>query len=76
MARNKDVIPLAPLIRVLKKHGARRVSKEAAEAFGEIITEIAKDISTRAIQLSQHSGRKTVKEEDIKLAAQRRRQRH
>lgn len=73
MPRNTEVIPRLPLARLLKKHGAARVSKEAADEFGKILTRIAEEISAEAAVLAEHSGRKTILGEDVELAAKRRR---
>ncbi len=67
--RNTQTIPLAPVGRILIKAGAKRVSHEANAAFSEIVEEIATEISTKAVQIAKHSGRKTVQEKDIKLAS-------
>lgn len=68
MARNISIIPKAPFARILLDAGAKRVSAEAIDAFTDVITEIAEEISTKAAKISQHSGRKTIHEGDIKLA--------
>jgi len=72
MPRNKEIIPRAPLARILKEMGAPRVSAEAAEAMGKMLTKIAKEIGRRAQELAEHAGRKTVLGEDVKLAAKER----
>ena len=69
MARKITIIPKAPFGRILMKAGAKRVSAEATETFTEILTELAEKIATQAAKISKHSGRKTVNEGDIKLAA-------
>lgn len=69
MGRKTSVISKAPVGRMLIKAGANRVSSDAAEAFAEILTEITEKIAAQAAQISKHSGRKTVNEGDIKLAA-------
>ena len=53
----------------MKEGGAERVSEPAKAALKEVLEERAQKIAEQAIQLSVHSGRKTVKGEDIKLAA-------
>jgi histone H3/H4 len=62
-------LPLAAMDRLLRKAGAGRVSEDAKAALAELLEEVAEDIGTEAIALARHAGRKTVKEEDIKLAA-------
>lgn len=61
-------MPKAPVARILFKAGAKRVSQPATDTFAEVLTEIAEDIATKAVQIARHSGRKTVQEGDIKLA--------
>jgi len=61
-------MPLAPFERILKKAGAKRVSKSALIELSEVITDYAHDISTKAAELAEHAGRKTIIGADIKLA--------
>ncbi len=67
--RKTQTIPRAPVGRILQKSGAKRVSQDATEAFADIIEEIATEIATKANQIAKHSGRKTVLDKDVKLAA-------
>jgi len=62
-------LPLAVMGKLLREGGAERVSKDAMEALAEVIEEYAFHIAKQAVLLSNHAGRKTVREEDIKLAA-------
>jgi histone H3/H4 len=62
------IIPYAPIERVIRKAGADRVSESAGEALAEILEDYGTRISTEAIKLAKHTGRKTVKAEDILLA--------
>ncbi len=63
-------LSIAAMERILKKAGAERVSKRAAEYLAEILEDIAMDIARQSIALAHHAGRKTVRVEDIKLATQ------
>ena len=69
MARRTHIIPRAPVGRILQNAGAKRVSQDAVEEFADLLTEIAEDIATQANKIAIHSGRKTIHEGDIKLAA-------
>ena len=64
----EKIIPLAAMEKLLKKCGAARVSEEAKEAMKEVLENYGEQIGEKAIRLAQHSGRKTVKGVDIKLA--------
>jgi DNA-binding protein len=60
---------LAGMYRIIKKSGGERVSEEAADQLRRILEEIATKISDQAVDLSIHARRKTIKAEDIQLAA-------
>ena len=60
---------LSAMYRILKKAGASRVSDESADELRRIIEEVADNIANSAVEMASHAGRKTVKGEDIKLAA-------
>jgi histone H3/H4 len=61
-------LPIAATDRLIRKAGAERVSEDAAKALGEILSEVAIDISKQAIDLAKHAKRKTVTARDIRLA--------
>ncbi len=63
------MIPLAVVERIARKAGVERISREALEELKELIEEIAEDLAMEAAELAKHAGRKTIKPEDIKLAA-------
>ena len=69
MARKTTVIPKAAVARILIKAGAKRVSADGVDALTEVLTGIAIKISSRAFDIAKHSGRKTVHEGDVRLAA-------
>ena len=67
--RISGLMPKAPMGRILMKAGAKRVSADAVDAFTEVMQGIAEKIGTQAARISKHAGRKTIHEDDIKLAA-------
>ena len=67
MARH--ILPAAAMEKLLKKCGASRVSEEAKEALREVLEDYADSISKKAVDFANHSGRKTVKAADVKLAS-------
>jgi len=60
---------LSAMYRILKKSGAHRVSDESVDELRRIIEDIAIAIAKSAVDMSTHAGRKTVRGEDVKLAA-------
>ena len=67
--RKTHIIPRAPVARLLFKAGAERVSQDAVSAFAEVIHNIAEDIGSKSARIARHSGRKTVQDKDVRLAA-------
>ncbi|KXA97352.1 histone [candidate division MSBL1 archaeon SCGC-AAA259I09] len=61
-------LPLAAVERVIRRAGAERVSKSAAEELSKVLEEKALEIASEANTLTEHAGRKTVRDEDIRLA--------
>jgi len=65
------ILPIAPVDRLVREAGAERVSEGAREALAKILEDEGMKIAKEAIKLAEHAGRKTVKVEDIELAAVR-----
>ena len=55
--------------KLIRNAGAFRVSADAIDRLNEVLTAYAMDMAKYAVEIARHSGRKTVKENDIKLAA-------
>ncbi|TLX82844.1 MAG: histone [Thaumarchaeota archaeon] len=60
---------LSVMYRILKKAGAERVSDESAIELRRILEEIGGSIAKSAVEMSVHAGRKTIREEDVRLAS-------
>jgi DNA-binding protein len=65
----QNIIPKAPLARILMEQGAKRVSADAVDKFEQVLNDIADEIAQRSWDIAKHSGRKTIHDDDIKLAA-------
>ncbi len=65
------VLPLAPVERVIRKAGAERVSESAGVELAKVLEEYGIEVSREAINMAKHAGRRTVKDEDIRLAVSR-----
>jgi len=65
----KKAIPLAAMEKLMKTAGADRVADKAKAVLRDHLEELADKISQSASKYASHSGRKTVKGADIKLAA-------
>ncbi len=64
----KAELPIAPIDRLVRKAGAGRVSAEAAESLRDILQDLAINIGKVAVDFARHAKRKTVVEDDVKLA--------
>lgn len=62
-------LPIAAIIRLAKQNGAERVGSDAAAALMVKTEEYIADLVKEANKLAMHAGRKTIKEEDVNLAA-------
>ncbi len=64
-------LAVAAMHRICKKAGAERVSESATVEMAKVLEEIGVKIGKEAIDFAIHAGRKTVKEEDIRIAAKK-----
>ena len=68
---NELEISVAPMIRLCKKAGAKRVSEEAAKELARVLDEIGVKIAKEAWDYATYAGRKTIKAEDIEIAVRK-----
>ena len=64
-------LAVAPMHRICKKAGAERVSEAAAEEMAKVLEDVGVRIAREALDFAMHAGRKTIKEEDIEIAARK-----
>lgn len=62
-------LPLATVNRIAKKNGVERIGEDATVALVDLSEKYIVTIAKSAQKLAEHAGRKTVKSEDILLAA-------
>lgn len=67
----RGTLPLAPLERIVKGAGVERVSREALLALQEALEDHARELAEEALRYARHARRRTVTQEDVKLAAGR-----
>ncbi|KXA99299.1 histone [candidate division MSBL1 archaeon SCGC-AAA259M10] len=61
-------LPIASVDRIIRRVGGQRVSESAARELAEVLEEKGMEIANEATTLAEHAGRKTVRDEDIRLA--------
>jgi len=61
-------LPLAPMERIIKNAGGKRVGEDAKRALAEVIEEYGIKVAKKAIEIANAEKRKTVRAEDIKEA--------
>ncbi len=71
---SKKGLPLAAMERLLRDYTGYRISEGAKAALKAELERYAEEISEKASRFSQHAGRRTIKEEDIKLVVKERSQ--
>jgi len=62
---------VAPMHRICKKAGADRVSESAAKELAKVLDDIGVKIAKEALDYAMHAGRKTLKSEDVEIAARK-----
>lgn len=62
------ILSIAAMEKILRKAGSERVSKRAAIELSKTLEEIGIEMGRDATELAKHAARKTVVDEDIRLA--------
>ncbi|MCD6530719.1 NFYB/HAP3 family transcription factor subunit [Candidatus Bathyarchaeota archaeon] len=68
---SESELALAPMHRICKKAGAQRVSESAAKELSKVLEDVGIQIAREAIDFAVHAKRKTIKAEDIRIAAKK-----
>ena len=64
-------LPTAAVIRIAKANGAERVGSDAADILVKKGEAYISDLAKEANRLATHAGRKTIKAEDVEMAAEK-----
>ena len=64
-------LPIAAVARVAKNNGAERVGADASQALVDLTEKYLANLVKEANKLAGHAGRKTLKAEDIEMAAEK-----
>ena len=62
-------LPIAAVVRIAKANGAERVGSDAAELLVKKAEEFIGKLTKDAEKFASHAGRKTIKAEDVEMAA-------
>lgn len=68
MPKNKTLIGLAAIKRVMKDESRMSVSADAAQRMLAHIETYGQKIATKSVKLSEHTGRTTILSRDVLLA--------
>ena len=71
MTKSKTPFANARVEKSIRAAGATRVSADAVYVLNELLGDVASDINGMAVDIARHTGRVTVKGDDIKLASQK-----
>jgi histone H3/H4 len=65
------MLPLAPIERIARKAGAKRISASAIKELANCAEDIGLELALEAAQAARHAKRKTILKHDIKLVAEK-----
>ena len=61
------MLPISPFERIAKKTGIKRISREAVEELRDCIDELGLEMAEKAVKISRHANRRTVKLKDVRF---------
>lgn len=65
----EPILSVLGMEKLLKRAGAHRVAEEAKEELRNVLEKAADVLCADAVTFCKHAGRRTVKAEDVELAA-------
>ncbi len=68
MAKRENILPYAPIGKIIQENTGKRVSKNAKIATAELLDDLTEKVIRKANLIAEHSGRKTIKAKDLTLA--------
>lgn len=68
MPRQTTLIPAQPVLRIFKRAGAPRVSRQAITKVVETLTKVSERVSVKAAEIAKHRGSRTINQGDVELA--------
>lgn len=70
MGKRENILPFAPIGKLIQDASGKRVSKDAKVTSANILEEVTGKLIHKAKLLAENSGRKTIKSKDLNLAFQ------
>jgi len=64
----KTDLPIATVLRIMRRAGAERVAEDVQERLAERLAEYCVVVTKRSLEVCQHAGRKTIILDDLRLA--------
>ena len=59
--------PVKPFLRIAKKAGIKRISKEALQTLRNVVLEEAEERAEEIVKITRYAGRKTVLKKDVEF---------
>jgi histone H3/H4 len=64
----KKIFAWSPIRKLMKDNGAEMVSRDAVDALIDFLEKKARDITSKALEMTRHAGRKKLTLQDMDLA--------
>ena len=64
----KKVFAWSPVRKLMKDNGAEMVAREAVDALIDYLETVARGVTSKALEMTRHAGRKKLTQNDMNLA--------